>query len=152
MDLKNIKILQMDFEIFKIILVSKERFNLFLIINLKFALKFILTFILIFLFAFSSHFGREKQRRQKCRKCFFPAGNAVPMQRKYLNGIHWKGERERCVCTPCPNSSILNVQLCEDGKSVPKTLVLYNGYANTYPMWWMYLSGCWLNHNLVHHN
>lgn len=56
----------MDFEIFKIILVSKKIFNLFLIINLKFILKF----ILIFLFAFSSHFGREKQRRQNVENVF----------------------------------------------------------------------------------
>lgn len=44
-------------------------------------------------------------------------------------------ESKRGVYThSCPNSSTLNVQLSEDGKSLGKTLVLYIGYADTYPM------------------
>lgn len=44
-------------------------------------------------------------------------------------------ESERGVYAhTCPNSYTLNVQLSEDGKSLAKTLVLYIGYTNTYPM------------------
>lgn len=43
-------------------------------------------------------------------------------------------ESENGVCAhTCPNGYTLNVQLCEDGQPLAKTLVLYTGYANTYP-------------------